>query len=119
MGVAAVSQGLVLDSAADLVERGVGQAHHMEGVSDLLRVRHRGFIGGAVGAREVQHRPADLLQPALWSPQQPARRPISGAAWHHVEKLAPRDVDDAGAPGPLSEAAPAAEQGLIEPQRGT
>ena len=40
MGVASVSQGLVLDSAADLVERGVGQVHHMEGVSDLCSVGH-------------------------------------------------------------------------------
>ena len=35
MFVAAVSQGLVLDPAADLVEGVVGQPHHMERVSDL------------------------------------------------------------------------------------
>ena len=54
MHVAAVPKGLVLDSAADLVEGGVGQPHDVERVRDLSGVGQRDLVGGPVGAREVQ-----------------------------------------------------------------
>ncbi len=47
---AAVAEGPLLHSAADLVEGGVAQPHHMERVRDLGRVGQRGVEGRAVGA---------------------------------------------------------------------
>ena len=50
------------------------------GVSDLLRVRHRSVMGGTVGAREVQHRPADLFQSVPVLLTQPPCGGLSGSA---------------------------------------
>ena len=50
--VAAVSQRLVLDSAADLVEGVVAQPHDVERVRDLSGLGQRRVERGAVGARE-------------------------------------------------------------------
>ena len=80
------------------------QAHHMEGISTCGREALRGTRRRGGGQRGPAHR----YQPALWPSQRLAGWAISGAAWHHVEQLAPRDVDDAGAPGAPREAAPAA-----------
>ena len=112
-----MTEGLVLDPAADLVERGVAQPDDMERVRDLVRVGYGGVERGPIGPREVQHRPADLLAPARRPPKQPPCGPISGAARHYVEQLAPADVDDAGGPGLGPEPAPAPHQGLVEAQR--
>ena len=117
MLAAAVSQRLVLDPAADFVEGVVAQPHDVEGVSDLSGFGHRGVERGAVGAREVQHRPADALAPLSAPAQQPACGRLGVSASDYVKELAPSDVDDAGAPGLGPEPAPPPEQGLVQSQR--
>ena len=114
---AAVAQRLVLDPAAHVVEGVVAQPHDVEGVRDLSGFGHSGVERGPVRAREVQHRPADGLEPDVGPAQQPACGRFSVAASDYVEELAASDVDDAGVPGLGPEPSPAPEQGLIEPQR--
>ena len=110
--------GLLLDSAAGLVEGVVAQPHDVERVRDLLRVGHCGVERGPVGAREVQHRPADANQPAAGPRKQPLCGRLGGAAWDYVGKLAPADVEDAGGPGLGPEPAAAPHQMLVEAERG-
>ncbi len=110
-------EGLVLGSAADLVGGGVAQPHHMEGVRDLAGIRQRGVERGPVWPRQVQHPPADLLQPSAGTRQQPLGGRLGAAAWHYVKQLAPACVDDAGGPGLGPEPAAAPQQDLVEAQR--
>ena len=117
MFVAAVAEGLVLDPAADLVEGVVAQPHHVERVRDLFRLGRRRVERGPVRAREVQHRPADLLAPTPGPRQQPPCGRSGGSAWDYVQQLAPPDVDDAGRPDLGAEPAPAPHQVLVEAQR--
>jgi site-specific DNA-cytosine methylase len=60
---AAVAEGVVLDSAADLVDAVVGEADHMERIRDLPGAGQRAVEGGAVRAGEVQDVPSDVLAP--------------------------------------------------------
>ena len=88
MFAAAVSHGLVLNAAPYFVEGVVAQPHDMERVRDLGRVGHRSAERGPIGAREVQRRPADLIEPFAGAAHQPPCGPICGAAWDYVEQLA-------------------------------
>ena len=68
----------------------------MERVRDLGRVGHCRVGRGPIGAREVKHRLADLIEPFAGSAEQPQYGRFGGAAWNYVQQLAPTDVDDAG-----------------------
>ena len=80
VAAAAVAQRLVLDPAAHVVEGVVAQPHDVERVRDLSGFGHSGVERGPVGAREVQHRPADRLAPLSGPSQQPACGRFSVAA---------------------------------------
>ena len=115
--MAAVAQGLVLDSSPHFVQSGVNEFDDVERIRDLPRVGQRGVERGPVGARQVQHRPSNAGKPTRRLCEQPARRRFSGAATDYVQQLAPPDVDDVSGPGLGAVPAAAGEQGLVEPQR--
>jgi hypothetical protein len=100
--VAAVSQCLVLDSAPYLVEGSVGQPDDVEGVRDLGGVGYRGVERGPIRAREVQHAPADLLEPPVGAAHQAPCGRFGVSTRDYVQQLAPTDVDDAGGTRPCS-----------------
>ena len=60
---AAVSQGVVLGSAAHLVDAVVRQADHMERIRDLSDPLQRDIEGPPVRPRAVQHAPGDAVAP--------------------------------------------------------
>ena len=65
------------DSAAHVVEGVVAQPHDTERVRDLAGVRQRFVERRAVGVREIQHRPADLCEPAAGPPLYPPHRRLA------------------------------------------
>ena len=113
---AAVAQGVVLGSAADLVDAVVREADHVERIGDLADMGQGDVEGAPVGAGEVQHAPVDALAPRLGLIQQPRRGRRGVATSDDVEQLAPGHVHNRGAPPAGSPAALAPEQGLIEAQ---
>src|SRR5690606_31211661 len=119
VAAAAVAEGLVLDTAAALIELRVGVLHEMERVRDLPGLREAVGEGLAVGARQVEHPPADPGPPRRRPGVEPGRRASSGAAGHDIEQLGwASDIDDRGAPLLGAPRAGAGEEGLIQPEGG-
>ena len=93
--VAAVTAGVLLDSAAALVECVAGQAHHVEGVHHRDRLGQ--FLGGGgLEAGEPVHRDdLDRLTPGVGAFGQPRLEGLLGAALDHVQ--------EAGRPGAFAD----------------
>ena len=109
-----MAEGVVLDSAAHLVDVVVGEADDVERVGDLAGVGQRHVEGAPVRPGEPQHTPVDTLAPRLGVIQQPPGGTVGVATRDNAEQLALGYVYDQRA---LSVAAPAAvapDQGLIE-----
>lgn len=115
--MAAMAEGLVLHAAADLVEALVGELHQVKGISDLVGVGQHRVERQAPGPRQVQHRPADRVSPALGHRSEPLAQPGSAAVLDHVEELAAGDVDDRGGPGLGPPPSQAGEEHLVDPER--
>jgi hypothetical protein len=82
---APVPQGVVLHSAAALVQLGIRQLAHVERVSDLGDVAEAVVEHLAVGAGQVEHTPADLVLPRLGLLVEPVE---------HLRRGPPRDDVD-------------------------
>ncbi len=115
---AAVSEGLVLDTASALIERGVRELHDVERVSNLGGIGEHRVEHGAIRRRQIQRGPLDLVPPRLVACGEPATWLHSGAAGHDVEELAAAHIDDLSRPLLGAEPANAGEQRLIQPERG-
>ena len=115
---APVTEGVVLDSTARLVDATVGEADHVERIGDLARLGQRRFEGRPVGAGQIQH-PPPVNAPAsrLGLAEQPRRGARSVATRDNGELLAPVHVNDRGAPAPSAPPPGAPEQRLVQTQR--
>ena len=93
---AAVAHGLVLHPPAALVELGVGELAHMEGIGHLGGVGHHVVEDRPIGTGQIEGGPARPVSPLLPLCLQPLRRPLAAATRDDVEELAGLDVDDLG-----------------------
>ena len=78
--------GLVLDAAADVVDRRVGEPDHVEWVGDLAGVGQRVGERLAIGARQVHDAPAHSLAPSRRAGADRSGRPLGAAACNDVQQ---------------------------------
>ena len=112
-----MAERLVLHPAPALIQRLVGEPHHVERVSDLHGVGEHRVEHRLVGRRQVQRRPADPGPPRLGSGGEPGARPRRVTPGDDVEELPAAHVDDLGRPPLTSERAVTGEQRLVQPER--
>jgi len=93
---AAMSEQLLLDPSAALVELEGGVFDHVERIRHLDRMGDGGVEDGLVGGRQVQGGVADLAQPLLAPVLQPGLGLLRPSPLHDVEELATLDVHQLG-----------------------
>ena len=111
---ASVTQQLVLDASAALVELVDGVLHDVEGIGDEARLGQGDLESAAVGAGEVEGARLDVEAPQARAPEQPASRRLGRSALDHVEEPSATHVDDRGRELATVEGSPAHEAGLIQ-----
>jgi len=111
-----VPERLVLHAPSVLVELGVGELDHVEGVCDQGRFRQVRLEHQSIGTREVARRIGDLVAPGLATLVQPQRGLLARAALDDVEQLPVLHVDDRGREVALVELAESCEEHLVEPE---
>lgn len=114
----AMPAGLLLHATTDLVETLVRQLHQVEQVSGLGGIGQHRVEREAPRTRQVQHREADLVEPALGSSGEQSTRPDRRTPGDHVEQLSGLHVNDRGRPRLRAPAAMAGEQHFVEPAGG-
>lgn len=115
---AAMTEGLLLNATADLVELVAGQLRQVERIDNLGRVGQLLVEHLAVGAGHVQRRVADAGTPLGPSILQPTGRRSRITAFYEIEQPTLCHVNDRRCPPLRAVAATLDEQQLIEPERG-
>ena len=91
-----VTEGVLLDPAADLVQGLVGESDEVEVVHDDLRVGQPAAHRRGVGLVGVDHDMVDAVAPRLGLGGQPGGHGVLGATFEHVDGVAGVEVHDVG-----------------------
>jgi hypothetical protein len=114
---APVSEGGLLDAAADVVDRLVGESDGVEVVDDQGGPGEVVLEGFAVSGSGVQGGQADPVAPVFPPFPEPVSQNVSGTAGDHVEDPVTVQVDDLGGVGGAAGGGGVAEPFLIHPDR--
>ena len=95
-GMATVTERVLLDPAADLIQGLVGEADQMEVVDDDRGVGQPAAHGGGVGLMRVDDDVFDPVPPGLGLGGEPGGDGVLGAAFEHVDGVAGVEVHDVG-----------------------
>lgn len=96
VAVASMAEGVLLDSAADLVEGLVGEADQVEVVHDDRRVREPAAHRSGIRLVGVDHDMVDPVTPHLGFGREPVSDSGARAALEHVDRVARVEVHDVG-----------------------
>lgn len=111
-----MAHSLVLDSAADLVETGVGQLHQMKRISDLDRTGEHRVERQAPRPRQVQNGPNYGVKPVLVTVRQPGASPGRAAALDQIKELPGVHLNERCRPDQSPPAADPGEKHLVKTQ---
>jgi hypothetical protein len=112
-----VTEAGLLGAAADLVERRVGEADHMEVIHDQPGGGQALGDGGGVGLVGVDDHMADPGQPRRWRGRQPVGDSGSAASRQNIDQTTLVEVDDPGHQQRRALGGGGEERGLIQPDR--
>jgi hypothetical protein len=112
-----VAQGVVLGAAADLIERGVGEADHMEVVDHEPGVGQALGDGSGIGLVGVDDHMADPGQPPCRLGCQPLGHRDRAASRQNIDEAAGVEIDDPGHQHGGVLGGGGQERGLIEAHR--